>query len=407
MRWLEKEAIILLPNLGGTDEWSGKEEKPMSDRAEVVIIGAGVIGWSIAYYLRQAGVDVCLLERARVGAGASAVAAGLLAPLGPLNGPGPLASLLLAGWSALPKLVAELEESSGLQIELERPGALRLACEGRAVARLQRRLERWQPLGLQLSWLNGEEARRQEPLLSAEVEGAVYAPQEGQLRASELLKGLAWVTRRAGARCYEGCEVCGLRQRAGRVLAVQTKTGEEIGCGSLVIAAGAWSAQCCAWLGCRVPVRPVRGQLLSLRPPEGLPALHHLLFGRAIYLIPRRDGSLTVGATREEAGFEVCVTAEGVAWLLAQARRLVPALAEATVEGSWAGLRPATPDGLPIVGLLPGWQNVILATGHGSVGVMLSALTGQLVSDLLCSGRRSPLLLACGPERFASPAPGT
>ncbi|GER81426.1 MAG: glycine oxidase ThiO [Thermogemmatispora sp.] len=379
----------------------------MHDQADVVIIGAGVIGWSIAYYLRRAGVDVCLLEQAKVGAGASAAAAGLLAPLGPLNGPGPMASLLLAGCSLLPELVAELEASSGLQIELEQRGALRLACETRAVARLQRRLAYWQPLGLQLSWLSGEEARRREPLLSAEVEGAVYAPQEGQLRARELLKALAWATRQAGARCYESCEVCGLRQRAGRVLAVQTKTGEEISCGSLVIAAGAWSARCCAWLGYAVPVRPVRGQLLSLRPPAGLPALRHLIFGRAIYLIPRRDGSLTVGATREEAGFEARVTTEGVAWLLAQARRLVPMLTDATLEDSWAGLRPTTPDGLPILGLLPGWQNVLLATGHGSVGVMLSAITGQLISDLICTGRRSPLLLACGPERFDSLTSGT
>ncbi|MBX5457063.1 MAG: glycine oxidase ThiO [Thermogemmatispora sp.] len=378
----------------------------MRDQADVVIIGAGVIGWSIAYYLRRAGIDVCLLEQAKVGAGASAAAAGLLAPLGPLNGPGPMASLLLAGCSILPELVAELEASSGLQIELEQPGALRLACEPRAVARLQRRLAHWQPLGLQLSWLSGEEARRREPLLSAEVEGAVYAPQEGQLRARELLKALAWVTRQAGARCYEGSEVCGLRQHADRVLAVQTKTGEEIGCGSLVIAAGAWSVHCGAWLGHAVPVRPVRGQLLSLRPPTGLPALRHLIFGRAIYLIPRRDGSLTVGATREEAGFDARVTSEGVAWLLAQARRLVPALTDATLEHSWAGLRPITPDGLPILGLLPGWQNVLLATGHGSVGVMLSALTGQLISDLICTGRRSPLLLACGPERFDSLASG-
>ncbi|WP_376793695.1 glycine oxidase ThiO [Thermogemmatispora sp.] len=375
------------------------------ERAEVVIIGAGIIGWSIAYYLSRAGVEVCLLERAEVGVGTSAIAAGLLAPLGPLNGPGPLASLLLAGCAELSKLVAELEASSGIEIEPGWPGALRLACEARAVARLRRRLERWQPLGLELHWLSGEEARRREPLLSADVLAAVYAPEEGQLRAGRLLKALADAARRAGARCYEHCEASGLRLQADRVLAVQTRGGGEIACGSLVIAAGAWSAQCCAWLGTAVPLRPVRGQLLSVRPPAGLPSLQHLIFGRAIYLVPRRDGSLTIGATREEAGFEVRVTEEGRAWLLAQARSLVPALAAASVEDSWAGLRPSTPDGLPLLGPLPGWRNVILATGHGSQGVMLSALTGQLISDLISTGERSPFLLTCSPGRFATFAP--
>ncbi|MBX5452290.1 glycine oxidase ThiO [Thermogemmatispora sp.] len=376
----------------------------MHERTDVVIIGAGIIGWSIAYYLRRAGVDVCLLEQAEVGAGASAAAAGLLAPLGPLNGPGPLASLLLAGCSLLPPLIAELEAGGAVQIEFEQPGALRLACDRRAVGRLERRWRSWQALGLQLHWLTGEEVRKWEPLLSAEVLGVVYAPQEGQLRAGELLQAISRATLQAGARCYQYCEARGLRRRANRVLAVQTADGKEIACEVLVIAAGAWSAQCCAWLGVPIPVKPLRGQLLSLRLPRGLPTLQHLIFGRGIYLIPRRDGSLTVGATREDVGFDVRVTAEGVAWLLAQAQSLVPALADATVERSWAGLRPSTPDGLPLLGPLPGWHNVILASGHGSIGVMLSALTGQLISELICAGQRSPLLLACSPERFGTPS---
>nr|BBH95626.1 glycine oxidase ThiO [Thermogemmatispora argillosa] len=380
-------------------------ERAMPEQADVVIIGAGIIGWSIAYYLRRSGVDVCLLERAEIGAGASAAAAGLLAPLGPLDGPGPLASLLFTGCSLLPQLVAELEAKIALRrIDLEQAGALRLACNRRAVGRLQRRLQRWRTLGVELSWLTGEEARAWEPLLSTEVQGAVYASQEGQLRADELLRAVSQAAQQAGVRCYQHCEANGLRQRAGRVLAVQTVSRGEIACDCLVIAAGAWSAQCCAWLDFPLPVKPVRGQLLSLRLPPVLPTLHHLIFGRGIYLVPRRDGSLTVGATREDVGFDLRVTADGVAWLLAQAQGLVPALAQATVERSWAGLRPSTPDGLPLLGPLPGWQNVILATGHGSVGVMLSALTGQLISEFICTGQRSPLLLACNPGRFSTPS---
>jgi glycine oxidase len=374
----------------------------MLDKADVVIVGGGVIGWSIAYHLRRAGMEVCLVERAEAGAGASGAAAGLLAPLGSMGEAGAFADLLLASWRALPELIAELEQRSGIRVEYEQSGALRLVRQASAVEQLRRRLERWQPLGLQLSWLTGEEARGREPLLSSDVQAAVYAPQEGQLQAPLLAKALVQASLRAGVRCHERTAISGFVQRGAEVLALETAGGEQVGCAHVVIAAGAWSAQLGQLLGVTIPVSPLRGQILALRQPA--PPLKHLVFGEGIYLAPKADGTVVVGATREEAGFDLHLTAGGIAWLLTTALRLVPALADCPLERLWVGLRPGTPDQRPLLGPLPGWKNVTVATGHGSVGILLSAVTGRAIAELISTGWPPPLIRPFGLERFAPPS---
>jgi glycine oxidase len=377
----------------------------MLRRTDIVIVGGGVIGLSIAYHLRRAGAEVCVIERQGIEAasgGASQAAAGLLAPLGSIARPGAFADLLLASWTALPELIDELHRLTGVDVEYRRTGALRLAREPKAVARLRRRMEIWQPLGLQMSWLSGDEARQHEPLLSPEVRAAIYAPEEGQLKAPRLVRALAAAVRALGGVLYEHMEIRGFVQRAGEVLAVETGGGPTLACGQLVIAAGAWSARLAPILGTSLPVVPVRGQILALRQPE--PPLQRMVFGEAIYLAPRADDTLVVGATREQVGFDASVTAGGLAWLLTSALRLVPTLAEAPMERSWAGLRPGTPDQQPILGPLPGWKNVTLATGHGSVGIMLSAVTGQAIAELLSRGRLPAIISPFGLERFGASA---
>ena len=154
-------------------------------------------------------------------------------------------------------------------------------------------------------------------------------------------------------------------------------------------------------MGFELPVSPLRGQILSLRQ-AGLPTLplRHIVFGEAAYLAPKEDGTIVVGATKEEVGFDAHVTADGVIWLLETARKLTPALGQSAVEALWAGLRPKTPDGQPILGAAPNWENVTLATGHNSVGVLLSAITGQSTAEFVATGRPLGIIAPFALTRF-------
>jgi len=375
----------------------------MSQATEVVIIGGGVIGCAIAYFLRKRGIGVTVLERGEIGAQASSAAAGLLAPLGPLSGPGSLADLLLGSFALFPDLVTELEDASGIRVEYERTGALRTVRNAKRVAILRKRMEEWQPLGLQMYWLSGDEARQREPLLAPDICGAIYAPEESQVRAPLLVKAFAQAATRLGAVFYGHREINGIQRHGTKVTGVYTSEGETIACGHLVIAAGAWAARCGDWLGFELPVSPLRGQILSLRQ-AGLPfpLLRHIIFGEAIYLAPKEDGTIVVGATKEEVGFDAHVTADGVIRLLESAMKLAPMLRKSAVEALWAGLRPKTPDGQPILGAAPNWENVTLATGHNSVGVLLSAITGQSVAEFVATGRSPGVIAPFAPARFTA-----
>ncbi|MDQ2717574.1 MAG: glycine oxidase ThiO [Chloroflexota bacterium] len=372
----------------------------MSRTTDVLIVGGGVIGCAIAYYLCRAGAEVIVLDQGEVGAQASSAAAGLLAPLGSLTGPGPFADLLLASWSLLPALVAELEEVSGVRIEYEQTGALRVVRNPRNIANLKMRMQAWEPLGLRMDWLTGNEARLREPLLAPDVRAAVYAPQEAQVRAPRLVKALAQAATIRGARLYSQQEIIGLQRHAGRVTGVYTPQGETIACEHLVIAAGAWASRCGEWLDVNIPISPLRGQILSLLQPT-MP-LRHMIFGEAIYLAPKFDHTITVGATKDEAGFDRQITAGGISGLLNAAIRLAPTLAACPIEAMWTGLRPRTPDQQPILGKVAGWENVTLATGHGSVGIMLSAITGQTIAELITTKTVPEIIRAFGMERFVA-----
>jgi glycine oxidase len=372
-------------------------KKSMKESADVVIIGGGVIGCAIAYYLRKLHIDVILLEQGDIGGQASSAAAGLLAPLGPLSGPGPFANLLLAGFSQLISATPELEDASGLRLGYAQTGALRIVRDAKRVAHLRKRLESWQPLGLDMNWLSGEEARQREPLVSLDTCAAVYAPQEAQIQADQVVKGFARAASNLGATFHQQQEVVDLVTKQTRVIGVRTVKGEAITCDHLIIAAGAWSANWNNRLHVTLPVSPLHGQLLSFQQTS--PPIRHIIFGEGIYIVPRGN-SIIVGATREERGFAVQVTEQGTAWLTSTAIRLVPELAKSQVTATWAGLRPKTPDSQPILGALPGWENVTIAAGHNSVGIILSAITGQSIAEQVRTGDVPQIMRAFSIERF-------
>jgi len=373
----------------------------MQSTTDVIIVGGGVIGCAIAYHLRKSGIDVTVLDRGEIGAEASSAAAGLLAPLGSLTGPGAFADLALASFALFPALVPELEDASGIDMEYEQAGALRVVRDAKHIANLRKRLKAWQPLGLELHWLTGDEARQREPLLAPGVCAAIYAPEESQIKASHVVKAFALAAAKHGAKLYSHKGITGVQHHNARATGVYTEQGETIACNHLVIAAGAWAARCSEWLNIELPVSPQRGQILTLRQPS--PALRHLVFGEAAYFAPKSGETVIVGATREEVGFDKQLTAGGIAWLLNTATRLIPALESSAIDQMWAGLRPRTPDNQPVLGPAPGWENVTLAAGHGSVGIMLSPITGKAIAELVVKGEVPELLRPFSLERFKRP----
>lgn len=369
----------------------------MKRAIDMVIIGGGVIGCAIAYNLSKAGADVTIVERGEIGSQASSAAAGLLAPLGPLSGPGPFADLLLASFALFPTLVPELEEASGIRLGYARTGALRTVRNPKRVQNLKKRFEAWQPLGLEMHWLSGEEARQREPLLAPDISAAIYVPEESHIQAPQLVQAFSKAACNLGAYISSHTEIVDIQRDHSKVTGVQTADGERITCNHIIVATGAWAACSSTWLAMRLPVSPLRGQMLSY--PQPATSLQHIIFGDAAYIAPKGN-NLIVGATREEAGFDTTVTNVGKAWLSETATRLVPLLHQSRIENAWAGLRPKTSDGWPILGPVPHLANITLATGHNSVGIILSAITGQTIAEYLATGHLPELIRPFLFERF-------
>ena len=267
----------------------------------------------------------------------------------------------------------------------------------RRVTHLQKRLHNWQTLGLQLYWLSGEEARQREPLLTPDVCAAIYAPEESQLLAACLVEAFARAAQRLGAHIYPQQEISRLLTDETKVTGIYTAQGETITCERVIIASGAWAAQCANWLKVELPIEPLHGQMIAVAQTGQ--QLKHIVFGGGIYLTPRGN-TILVGATKEERGFDLTVTEQGTSWLYAAATRLIPSLTESKIQAAWAGLRPKTPDGQPMLGALAPWENVLVAAGHNSVGIILSAITGQCMAEMVATGDMPVMIQPFSVERF-------
>jgi glycine oxidase len=370
----------------------------MNLTTDVVIIGGGVIGCSIAYQLSKAGVQVSILEREEIAAEASSAAAGLLAPDMVLTGPKAVADLFLASWSMTAEIIAEIEAASGTQVEYFQTGVLHVFAYKDDQSSLRGFAEIWQAQGSDVKWLTGDQVYQYEPLLHHTFDAALYVPEAASIRPRLMTRAYAEAARKSGANFYEHTEVTGLQQDSGKVIGIQTAQGQTLRCDCVVIATGAWSAHIGSWFGLTIPVYPARGQILSLRQPAT--PLKYTIIGNGVYIVPKIDNTIYVGATVEQAGFDKSNTAGGIAWLLSSAIQLVPKLEHAAIVDIWSGLRPWSQDSYPILGKAPGWENVILATGHGPGGFELSAITGKMVAELIITGQTPALIQPFGLERF-------
>lgn len=368
----------------------------MKQATDVVIIGGGVIGCSIAYHLRRRGAEVTVVDQGAIGSGASCAATGLLAPIRPfLKSDAPYMILQLAGLRLFSSFAAELEDASGIAIEYERTGTLR-AVDLSQKDRLIAWVKDWQRVGFNMEFLIDDELRRREPLLSSDIVAGIYNADEPQLNAVQLVAAYARAAANMGATFCTQTEVLGVSSQGNKITGLSTSQG-DIPCGHLIIAAGAWSAFCGDWLGVKIPVRPLRGQSLALLPSF---PLHHILFADHIYLAPKKDGTIIVGATQEEAGFQAVTTSEGIQSLMTAVEKVTPLLATSTIQRTWAGLRPRSSDTRPVLGGVPGWSNAFVASGGGGFGMLLSAITGQTMAELVTTGQTSPLIQPFSLERF-------
>jgi glycine oxidase len=369
--------------------------------SDVVVVGGGLIGLTIAREAAGRGASVVLVERAIPAREASWAAAGMLSPLGEASSAGPFLRLGLRSLGLFPGFVASLREASGIDPDLRRLDKLLVALTEEDEAVLESRRS-WQASeGLDVRWLDAGALHRTSPAVSPEAKGALMLAGNGLVDPRALGDAAVSAAERAGVRFLVGDGAQGVLGSPGRVAGVALRGGGSIGAHAVVVAAGAWSGGL-AGLPRPLPLRPVRGQMIALGTASALAA--QMLSGTGVYLLPRVvDGRscVWVGATVEEAGFDGRTTPEARETLRQAAARLLPALAEAPVVEHWAGLRPATPDELPIVGPDPEMAGLVYATGHFRNGILLAPVTAQLVGDVL-DGAAPAELEPFRPERFDS-----
>ena len=381
----------------------------MAKSADVVVIGAGVVGCSVAYYLAREGVSVTVVEQEAIGSGASAHATGSLSLLGAEFTPGPSFQMARASFSEFEQIVPELESATGMDLLYQRRPSLRLAMDDEE-ADLIKGMMTWQEPHVEMRWIDAQEVHSIEPRLSPSVVGAVYEDESAQLDSYRLNLALGGGAELKGADIIYR-EVTGLITSGATVTGVRTAS-EDIHCSTVVVAAGTWSRAFTPWLGFPVPVRPLKGERLLLSyPGDPLPVL--ISSPKRGHMISRMDGFTSVGSTGGRdydqrllfAGeeFDRQPTASARMELLQRAIDVLPDLERAELVQQLAGSRPLSPDGNPIIGPVPGWEGVLLATGHTTKGIHLGPITGRVIEDYVCRGSTQVVsdMAEFLPDRFA------
>jgi glycine oxidase len=351
---------------------------------DVIVIGGGVIGLAAGWRLAQRDLRVVVLERGEPGGGTSCVAAGMLAPVAEAQaGEEPLLRLGIASAQAFPSFVAELEELTGLDTGYLRCGTLIAARDRDEAEALERELQIRERFDLPVRRMPPSEARALEPALAPTIRGALDVPDDHVIDPRKLTAALAEAVRASGGELRVGAEAASLEFDGRSVNGVLAVGGRRLTASRVLIAAGVW---CGALDGipeeARVPVRPVKGQILRMHDPAGTGLLRRVLRMPSAYVAPRGDGRYVLGATMEERGFDMTVTAGAIFELLRDAIELLPGLSELVIDELSAGLRPGTPDNAPAIGpgAIPG---LYWATGHYRNGILLTPITAQLIADAI------------------------
>lgn len=378
------------------------------ETADLVVVGGGVVGLSVAYEASRLGIDVLVLDRRAAAAcndgSASWAAAGMLAPylestLDPL-----LVDLALRSAQLYPEFIAQVESDAGMSCQYRTLGSLLVALHRDHLAALEHLVARQRQLGLIVEPLSAAELREREPCLSPRVVSGYCATSDHQVDPRALLLALRGAVRARGGRIVQDAEVLGVRHEAGRLVGLRLRhhgSESDLGATRLLLAAGAWSKSLWDSLGASLgvlPLRPVKGQLLRL---HGVPLLQQVVRTPDVYLVPRLDGELLVGATMEEQGWDDRVTAGATLQLLQEAWRTLPGIEDLELRELCVGFRPALRDNVPALGPTA-IDGLWLATGHYRHGVLLAPATARLLADWLHSGKAPAALAPFAPARLVA-----
>jgi glycine oxidase len=364
---------------------------------DVAIAGAGAIGAAIAWELAQSGLRVGLFDRADPGREASWASAGIISAAPENPGGIPTVPLGKASCALYPEFIAAVEETSGQSVGFRRKGTVEALFSADAISDLSTLIALHHGLGLKAEPLRAEDARELEPALSPEIEAAALRPDEASVDNRLLTQALLAAAKRSGVEIFAGRGVEAICREGNRCTGLKL-SGETVSAKWTVIAAGSFSSQI-EGVKAYAPVRPAKGQIVALRA-DGL-QVERVLWSEKIYLVPRNDGRIVAGATVEHVGYDKTVTAAGLAKVLAAAIELAPALADARIEESWAGLRPDSPDHLPILGPTD-LNGLLIATGHFRSGILLAPITAKLIREWITKQQVSVDWERFSPVRFLS-----
>ena len=369
----------------------------MPESSDVVIVGGGAAGCSVAYHLALAGVKSTIIEGQGVATQASGFSAGGLNPLQGTGIPGPLGSLAMESYLMHLDLFGQLQDDTGIDYDGRIISLLKVAFDEEELAELQETEDVFAPVdGFETRWLDNREVLELEPRVSPKIIRGLVARGNAAMDSYKYTLALRQSAEKMGASIRSGT-VAGLERDNNRITGVRLDD-ETISCGQIVLAMGPWSRKAEAWLDAYIPVDPLKGEITRMELP-GTP-LNHDLSGGGGSLHPKPDGLVWCGTTEEWRGFDKETSTSAHQSILEGAVRLVPDMADARLSLQTACLRPVTPDWLPIIGRLPGWDNVYLATGAGKKGILLSPGIGKSVADLMTQGETSLSIGPFSPDRF-------
>ena len=369
----------------------------MPESSDVVIVGGGAAGCSVAYHLALAGVKSTIIEGQGVATQASGFSAGGLNPLQGTGIPGPLGSLAMESYLMHLDLFGQLQDDTGIDYDGRIISLLKVAFDEEELAELQETEDVFAPVdGFETRWLDNREVLELEPRVSPKIIRGLVARGNAAMDSYKYTLALLQSAEKMGASIRSGT-VAGLERDNNRITGVRLDD-ETISCGQIVLAMGPWSRKAEAWLDAYIPVDPLKGEITRMKLP-GTP-LNHDLSGGGGSLHPKPDGLVWCGTNEEWRGFDKETSTSAHQSILEGAVRLVPDMADARLSLQTACLRPVTPDWLPIIGRLPGWDNVYLATGAGKKGILLSPGIGKSVADLMTQGETSLSIGSFSPDRF-------
>ena len=372
----------------------------MAETTDVAIIGGGAAGCAVAFYLAEAGLTPTIIEREGLGSQASGYAAGALNPLTGQGIPGPLGAFAWESFHMHRDLYPMLSELTGIDYQLSPIAEVRITFDEAEVPAFEALADRFlRTDGFAAAMTEQWRVRELDPRVNSEFAGCVFTRGNYTLDSLAFTQALASAAQHSGARVRSGA-VRGLEFSGDQVSRVLLEDG-ELDCGEVVMAMGPWSRQAEKWLEAYIPVDPLKGEILRMRLPG--PPLEHEVTGEGAALYPKHDGLVWCGTTEDWRGFDRQPLMETRERILEGAKRLLPGIAEASLVTHTACLRPVTPDWLPILGRVPGYRNVWLATGAGKKGILLAPGIGKSIADLIAAHDTSLPIENFAPERFIAP----